>query len=133
VQYYYGHIVSMRQSGTGYLMQFDPAWFLSGITGNAGMAADLHVTCAPEKCDAVPNDNYTVDESKRAYAFRVPASVHGTVLTSGSNLSGTSVSAAQLAQIVAGEGVKLFEPLDTGVWVRVRIDTVQTFAQQYHP
>jgi len=133
VQSYYGHIVSLQRSGASYLMRFDPALFLSGITANAAAAADLHVTCAPEKCEPVPNDNYSLDESHRAYFFRVPANVRGTVLTSGSNLSGTSISAAQLAQIVAGGGMKLFEPLDSGVWIRVNIDTVQTFRQQYRP
>lgn len=133
MQSYYGHIVSLQQSGAGYLMRFDPALFLSGITANAAAAADLHVACAPEKCEPVPNDNYSLDESHRSYVFRVPANVRGTVLTRGSNLSGTSISVAQLAQIVAGGGLKLFEPLDSGVWIRVRIDTVQAFSQQYRP
>lgn len=114
-------------------MQFNPMLLLGGITANAAAAADFHVACAPEQCEAVPNDYYAVDESSRAYWFRVPASVHGTVLTSGSNLTGTSISVAQLAQIVAGKGMKLFEPLDSGVWIRVHIDTVQTFSQQFRP
>ncbi|HEX5449854.1 MAG TPA: hypothetical protein VFW85_07325 [Gaiellaceae bacterium] len=133
VQFYYGHIVSLQRSGSEYLLRFDPALFLSGITANAAAAEDLHVACAPEKCEAVPNDNYSLDESHRAYFFRVPANVRGTVLTSGSKLSGTSISVTQLAQIVAGGGMKLFEPLASGVWIRVHIDTVQTFAQQYRP
>ncbi|HKU59044.1 MAG TPA: hypothetical protein VJP39_05490 [Gaiellaceae bacterium] len=133
VQSYYGHIVSLQRSSAGYLMRFDPALFLSGVTANAAAAADLHVACAPEKCEAVPNDNYVVDESNRSYVFRVPESVRGTVLTSGSNLNGTSILVAQLAQIVAGKGMRLFEPLESGVWIRVQIDTVQTFSQQYRP
>ena len=133
VQSYYGHIVSLKQSGTGYLMQFNPALFLSGITANAAAAADLHIACAPEQCEPVPNDNYVLDESSRSYVFRVPANVRGTVLTSGSDLNGTEISVAQLAQIVAGNGMKLFEPLDSGVWIRVHIDTVQMFNQQYRP
>lgn len=133
VQSYYGHIVSLQRSGAGYLLRFDPAWFLSGITANAAAAADLHISCAPEQCEAVPNDNYPLDESHRAYYFRVPANVHGTVLTRGSNLDGTDISVAQLAQIVAGKGMKLFEPLESGVWIRVHSDTVQTFSQQYRP
>lgn len=133
VQYYYGHIVSLQPLGSQYLMQFDPAMFLSGVTANAAAAADMQIACAPLKCEAVPNDNYVVDESNRAYVFRVPSSVRGTVLTSGSNLNGTGISVAQLAQIVAGKGMKLFEPLESGVWIRVRVDTVQTFTQQYRP
>ena len=116
MQSYYGHIVSLQRSSAGYLMRFDPALFLSGVTANAAAAADLHVACAPEKCEAVPNDNYVVDESNRSYVFRVPESVRGTVLTSGSNLNGTSILVAQLAQIVAGKGMRLFEPLESGVW-----------------
>ena len=43
-------------------------------------------------------------------------------------------TAAQLAQLVAGTSpLKLFEPLSTGVWVLVHVDTVRTFAQQYRP
>jgi hypothetical protein len=39
-----------------------------------------------------------------------------------------------LAQIVAGKSsLKLFEPLSSGVWILVHVDTVRTFAQQYRP
>jgi hypothetical protein len=27
----------------------------------------------------------------------------------------------------------LFEPISTGFWIRIRIDTVQSLDQQYHP
>ena len=133
MQQFYGHIVSLTKANGRYLMTFDPAWFLSGITANAAAAADEHVTCAPASCKAVPNDNYSVDESHRAYVFRVSASATGTVLTSGSNLSGARVSVAQLAAIVAGHGLKLFEPLESGVWIRVHLDTVTSFQQQFRP
>jgi aspartate/methionine/tyrosine aminotransferase len=133
LQQYYGHIVSLTKANGSYLMTFDPEWFLTGITANAAAAADSHVACTPASCEPVPNDNYSVDESNRTYVFRVPAGVTGTVLTSGANLSGAHVSVAQLAAIVAGQGMKLFEPLDSGVWIRVRIDTVTSFQQQYHP
>jgi hypothetical protein len=29
--------------------------------------------------------------------------------------------------------VKLYEPLDTGVWIRVHVDTVCAVDQQYQP
>lgn len=133
VQSYYGHIVSLQKLGSEYLMQFNPALFLSGVTANTAAARDMRISCAPLKCEPVPNDNYPVDESNRSYVFRVPANVRGTVLTNGSNLNGTSISVAELAQIVAGKGMKLFEPLESGIWIRVHIDTVQTFDQQYRP
>jgi hypothetical protein len=63
--------------------------------------------------------------------------VQGTVLTksgsSGGPFPATTITAAELAQIVAGtSSLKLFEPL-SGVWILVHGDTVRTFAQQYCP
>jgi hypothetical protein len=56
------------------------------------------------------------------------------VLTPKSYVNGTPVTVAQLAQLVAGKTpVKLFEPLDTGVWMRVHVDTACDLRQQYHP
>jgi hypothetical protein len=132
---YYGHIKTLTRSGTGYVLRFDPVWFLSGVTANVAQAEDAGTKCAPKACEPVPNDNYRVDEGHRVLTFLVPASVHGTVLTKGSNLfPGTTITAAELAKIVAGTStLKLFEPLDSGVWILVHIDTVRTFAQQYVP
>ena len=133
VQDLYGHIVSLTPTTTGYLLRFDPAWWLGGVAANVAAAQDEHVSCAPASCAPVPNDYYVVDESHRALTFVVPRGVRGTVLTSGSNLAGTQIGVGQLARIVAGNGVKLFEPLESGIWIRVRIDTVLTFRQQYRP
>lgn len=45
-----------------------------------------------------------------------------------------SGSRYELLQLVAGKSsLKLFEPLSTGVWILVHVDTVRTFAQQYRP
>ena len=131
----FGHIRSMDQTAGGYLVHFDPAWFLSGITANAAQAEDQGVTCAPRECEAVANDNLVVDESDRTYVYFLPSSVHGTVLTKTSNnFAGTTITAAQLDEIVAGTSpLQLFEPLDSGVWLTVRIDTIRSFAQQYQP
>lgn len=133
VQDLYGHIVSLEPTKSGYLLRFDPSWWLGGITANVAAAQDEHASCAPASCAPVPNDYYVVDESHRLLTFVVPHAVRGTVLTSGSNLAGTTIGAGQLARIVAGHGVKLFEPLESGIWIRVRIDTVLTFRQQYRP
>ncbi len=96
-------------------------------------AEDDGVTCKAAACAPVANDNYVVDEGHRLLTFFLPASVHGTVL-SGRGLAEKTITAAQLADLVAGQSpVKLFEPLDSGVWILVHNDTVRSFAQQYHP
>ena len=131
---YVGNIVSMTRSGGDYLVRFDPQFDLVGVTANVAAAEDQHVTCAPRSCQSVPNDVYRVDETHRAYTFLLPAATHGTVLTSGNNLSGTRITAAQLAAIVGGSGgMKLFEPLLSGVSITVHVDTIKSFAQQYRP
>ena len=132
-QRYFGHVVSMQRSGAGYLMRFDPEWFLSGLTGNVALAEDSGTTCKPRACPPVPNDVYSLDETHRALTFVVPASTMGAVLVGG-GLSTKKVDASELAQIVAGHSsLKLFEPLDSGVWITVHIDTVRRFDQQYRP
>ena len=54
---------------------------------------------------------------------------HGT-----SGISATPIPVAELYRIVnGGPHRKLFEPLRSGVWIRVRIDTVKELDQQYRP
>jgi hypothetical protein len=131
----YGHIRSMEPTPGGYFVHFDPAWLLSGITANAAQAEDQGVTCAPRECEGVPNDNIVVDESKRTYVYFLPDDTHGTVLRkTPTGFKETPVTAAQLSEIVAGTAsVELFEPLESGVWLTVRIDTIRSFSQQYQP
>jgi hypothetical protein len=62
---YYGHIKTLTRSGTGYVLRFDPVWFLSGVTANVAQAEDAGTKCAPKACEPVPNDNYRVDEGHR--------------------------------------------------------------------
>ena len=136
VQWLYGHVVSVEQSGDGYLLRFDPAVLTSGITANAAAAAAEGTSCQPDQCRPVPNDNYTVDDGHDVLVYRLPADAHGTVLTNGASLSGQRIDGRTLASIVANgkaPGITLFEPLDSGMWLEVRIDTIQTFHQQYHP
>ena len=136
VQWLYGHVKSVEQTNGGYLLQFDPAVLTSGITANAAAAAAQGTSCQPDQCEAVPNDNFTLDDGHRLLVFRLPADAHGTVLTQGSNLSGTRIDGRTLATLVGNgkaPGVTLFEPLDSGLWLEVRIDTIQSFHQQYHP
>lgn len=134
----YGQIKLLARNGDHYEMRFDPAWFLSGVTANVAQAEDQHTPCKPSACPAVANDNYVVDEGHRLLTYIVPANVRGTVLTkkgaNGGPFPSTTITVAQLMQLVAGESsLKLFEPLSTGVWILVHGDTVRTFAHQYHP
>jgi hypothetical protein len=131
-----GQIRSLTRVGNHYELRFDPQWFLSGITANAAAAADQHLRCAPAACPPVPNDNYRVEESHRTYVYVLPATVDGTVLTrKGSGpFPATRITAAQLAALVASRSsLKLFEPLSSGVWIVVHVDTIRDFAQQYVP
>ncbi len=131
----YGHITSVTRRAGHYELRFDPAWFLSGLTANAAWAHDQGVSCRPSACPAVPNDSYVVDESHRTFVYLVPASVRGAVLVHGpTGFVSKRVTVAELAKIVAGTSpVKLYEPLATGVWILVHVDSVRSFAQQYVP
>lgn len=129
-QFQFGHIKSLRPRGSGYVMRFDPEWFLSGVTANTAAAEDGAV--APG--EPVPNDNYRVDEGHRLLTYLVPSNAQVKVLTSGLKLEGTPITVAQLAQIVAGKKpVSLFEPIATGFWIEINIDTIRSITQQYQP
>lgn len=123
----YGYIKSLERKGGRFQMRFDPALLLTGATANQ---AALEDTGSSE----VPNDNYAVNESTRAYTYLVSPNAHVTVLKEGVN--GSPISVAQLAQIANGHNPfakPLFEPISTGFWVRIRIDTIESLEQQYHP
>ena len=110
-------------------MRFDPAMFTSGLT--AGVAAKEDTGSSE-----VPNDNYVVEESHRLYSYILAANAKITVLTNQGTkgITATPISAAELYRIVnGGQHRKLFEPLESGVWIRVRIDTVKELDQQYRP
>lgn len=82
------------------------------------------------------NDNYVVGESDRLLTYRVPETAEVTILTtSGSGpLYQTQSSVSELDRIVkGGDHRPLFELLDSGVWVRVHVDTVRSLDQQYRP
>lgn len=129
----YGHISSLTAKGTRYELRLDPAWFTSGVTANTAAAEDGVV--APG--EPVPNDNYRIEEGHRLLTYLVPTDARVTVLTrqgDAANFGSTPITVPELAQLVNGEKpVELFEPLDTGVWIRVDIDTVCTLDQQYVP
>ena len=127
----YGHIASLTAEGDGYRLRFDPAWFTSGVTANEAAAEDGKV--APG--EPVPNDNYRIEEGHRLLTYLVPSDAKVTVLTNnGSGILSTPVTVSELAGLVAGEKpVELYEPLDTGVWISVHVDTACTIDQQYLP
>jgi len=130
VQTQFGHIKSLKPKGNGYVMRFDPEWFLTGITANTAAAEDGKV----DPGQPVPNDNYRLDEGHRLLTYPVPSDAHVTVLAKG--VSGTPITVAQLAQIVAGKnplGRPLFEPITTGFWIVIDIGTVRSLDQQYQP
>jgi hypothetical protein len=124
----FGHIGSLQAKGAGFVMRFDPEWFLSGSTANAAAAEDGAV----EPGQPVPNDNYRVDEGHRLFTYKVPADAQVTVITKAP--TGTPITVSQLADIVNGTSkLKLFEPLESGVWLVIHGDTVRSINQQYQP
>ena len=125
----YGYIKSLKRKGSAFELRFDPAWLLTGKTANQAALEDTGSS-------DVPNDNYIVNESPRAYTYIVPTNAHVRVLTAGANLNGTPITVAQLAQLANGKNPfpkPLFEPISTGFWIRIKIDTVASLDQQYHP
>lgn len=123
----FGHIKSLTRKGAGYELRFDPALFLSGETANVAAAEDGAV----EPGEPVPNDHYVIDEGHRLLTYLVPANAKVTVLTE--SPESTPITVAELAQIVAGDHAPLWEPIETGFWLRARIDTVRSLDQQYVP
>jgi len=123
----FGHIRSLKRSEDGYVLRFDPAVYLTGVTASDALQEDTGSS-------DVPNDNYVVDEGHRLFTYKVPADAHVTVLADG--VDATPITVAQLAKIVKGGeplGHPLFEPLETGVWILYAVDTVRSIDQQYVP
>jgi hypothetical protein len=129
----FGHISSLSSKDARYEMRFDPAWFTSGVTANTAAAEDGVI----EPGESVPNDNYRIEEGHRLLTYLVREDAPVTVLTKHGDPAGfgaTPITVSELAQLVNGEKpVELFEPLDTGFWIRVHIDTVCALDQQYLP
>jgi hypothetical protein len=125
----FGHIKQLTRKGGRYELRFDPAWFTSGLTASR---AKLEDTGSSE----VPNDNYRIEEGHRLLTYILPAGARVTVLTNHGTrgIGNTPISVAELSRIVnGGPHRKLFEPLASGVWIRVRIDTIRELDQQYQP
>jgi hypothetical protein len=124
----YGHIRTLISKGGHFEMRFDPAWFTSGITASRAALQDTGSS-------DVPNDNYVVEGGHRLLTYLVSTGARITVLTNnGQGISATPITVSELARIVnGGTHRKLFEPLDSGVWIRVHGDTIRSLDQQYRP
>ena len=128
----FGHIEALTRQGDHFTMRFDPAWFTSGVTANTAAAEDGAV----EPGEPVPNDNYVVEEGHRLLTYIVPTTAPVTVLTRDGPgpLGATPITVSELERIVnGGKHRELFEPLDSGIWIRVHIDTACSIDQQYRP
>ena len=126
-QIQFGHIKSLKRSEGDYLLRFDPAQYLTGVTASDAAQEDTGSS-------DVPNDNYVVDEGHRLFTYKVAPNAHVTVLADG--VEGTPITVAELAKLVKGQdplGQPLFEPLETGVWILIEVDTVRAIDQQYVP
>jgi hypothetical protein len=133
-QMVYGHVISTEPAKDGYFLHFDPASWLSGITANVAFARSMHQACAPRACSPVPNDYYVVDDGHTQLTYFLPHTTSGTVLTRSLAFPGAVVSADRFVRLVAqGAQAPLYEPLASGVWIRVHNDTITRFAQQYRP
>jgi hypothetical protein len=124
----FGYIKSLKRKGAAFELRFDPAWFLMGKTANVAAAEDGKVSPG----QPVPNDNYRLDEGHRLLTYVVPEDARVTVLKTSPTSAPITVS--QLAGVVSGtSSLKLWEPIATGFWLRVKIDTVESLDQQYVP
>jgi hypothetical protein len=132
----YGHVKSLSRKGARYVLRFDPALWLTGITAQRAAVEDKAIRPG----EAVPNDYYIVDESHRLLTYLVPAKARVTVLTTRGDpnrLGATSVSVAELAKLLNGKhprGLQLTEP-KAGFWLRILTSsgTVTALDQQYQP
>ena len=111
----HGHISSLTRKGDHYLLRFDPALLLSGLTASR---ASLEDTGSAD----VPNDTYTRDETHKLLTLVVRANAQVTVLTHATCSTRTTV--AKLAKSTTPR---------RRFWIQVRIDTVRSIDEQYHP
>lgn len=117
----YGHIKTLEHVGGRLELRFDPAWYTMGLTArvlNRG---------------TVPNDRYVFDEGHRLLTYVVaPTAKVRVLINNGSGPKLKTIKLSELVRIVNGGPHRtLFEPLSTGVWIRVHSDTILEINQQY--
>jgi hypothetical protein len=127
----YGHIASLSRKQGRWLMRFDPALLLRGVTAS-------QVALEDTGSSDVPNDSLTLDESHRLLTYVVAPKATVTVLTQG--LRAVQIPVSELAQILQGKNPKnrvLFDRANgLGYWIRVGDkypNPVLSIDQQYHP
>jgi hypothetical protein len=127
----YGHIASLSRQRGRWMMRFDPALLLRGVT--AAQAA-LEDTGSSD----VPNDSYTLDESHRLLTYVVSPTATVTVLLQ--ELRPIEIPVSELAQITQGKNPRRRALFDRarglGYWIRVGDkypNPVLSIDQQYHP
>lgn len=130
---FFGYVKSLTRSGGRYVARVDPALVLSGITATRAAVEDKVIPPG----GFVPNDFYNLNESKRAYAYRVPANAHVTVLDNpGTGPRSVVISVSELAQVVRGKNPErrpgLWGPA-SGFWIRTAGDRALAFDQAYRP
>ena len=130
---YFGVPVSViKLDAKRYAIAIKPEFFLVGATANVAFAAQQQNACQPLECPPVDNDRLVLPAGTQNLLFILPAKTMGTVLTS--STQPTKITADQLSGLVSGAKTpKLYEPLDSGLWLTVDGDTVTAFAQQYQP
>jgi hypothetical protein len=133
---YYGTPVSVTTlDAKRYALTVKPEFFLVGVTANVAFAAGQQNACQPLDCAPVEDDRWVIPAGKQNLVFVLPAKSTGTVLTLHSQqMHTTTITGDQLAALVGGAKTpKLMEPLDSGVWLTIDVDTVTSFAQQFQP
>jgi hypothetical protein len=133
---YFGTPVSVTKlDAKRYALTIKPEFFLVGVTANAAFAAGQHNACQPLECAPVEDDRWVIPAGTQNLVFILPVKTTGTVLTLGhGNVQTSKVTAAQLAALFGGAKTpRLFEPLESGLWLTVDVDIVTSFAQQYQP
>jgi len=133
---YFGQLVSVTKlDAKRYTLAIKPQFFLVGVTANVAFAAQQQNACQPLECAPVEDDRWVIPAGTQPLLFILPATTTGTVLTlENQQMHTTKITAGQLAAIVGGATKpKLMEPLDSGLWVTVNVDTVTSFAQQFQP
>jgi hypothetical protein len=128
----YGYVRSLVRADGAYRMRFDPAFWLTGATAQRAAVEDGVV--APG--EAVPNDYYIRNETKKQLSYVLPRNARVTVVTNpAGGLRSTRIAVSELAAIVKGRnhnGRTLYGP-SLGYWARIAGDRVVALDQQYQP
>ncbi len=127
---FYGNVATLNRTAGRWILRVDPAAFLSGLTAQRAAVEDGAIGPG----EAVPNDFYLRNESKKLLTYIVAPNARITVITAGIRV--TRVPVAEFAALVKGKNPrkrKLFGSPTEGYWAQVRGATVLSMDQQYRP